>query len=127
MFQGLLTEQRPMTTYRDREAQRFLHLLDCRKEGCQQAKSVQENGSHVLQMSYPERTRQETHADTSSRVSYQIPVVFIVLKPGDPALLIGFETRLSKVKKGDRSATMLIHLRQDLLGGVSHTQEVHHG
>ncbi len=28
MVQGLLTEQRPMTTYRDREAQRFLHLLD---------------------------------------------------------------------------------------------------
>ncbi len=28
MFQGLLTEQRPMTTYRDREAQLFLHLLD---------------------------------------------------------------------------------------------------
>lgn len=28
MLQGILTEQRPMTTYRDREAQRFLHLLD---------------------------------------------------------------------------------------------------
>ncbi len=39
----------------------------------------------------------------------------------DSALLIGFETRLSKVNKEDRSATMLIHLRQDLLGGVSHT------
>jgi DNA-binding SARP family transcriptional activator len=28
MLQGLLIEQRPMTTSRDREAQRFLHLLD---------------------------------------------------------------------------------------------------
>ena len=28
MLQGLLTEQKPMTTYRDREVQRFLHLLD---------------------------------------------------------------------------------------------------
>ena len=28
MLQGLVTGQRPMTTYRDREAQRFLHLLN---------------------------------------------------------------------------------------------------
>lgn len=28
MLQGLVTEQRPMTTYQDREAQRFLHLLN---------------------------------------------------------------------------------------------------
>jgi hypothetical protein len=27
MGQGLLTEQRPVTTYRDREAHRYLHLL----------------------------------------------------------------------------------------------------
>ncbi len=27
MGQGLLPEQRPMTTYRDREAHRYLHLL----------------------------------------------------------------------------------------------------
>jgi DNA-binding SARP family transcriptional activator len=28
MLHGLLTEQKPMTTYREREAQRYLHLLD---------------------------------------------------------------------------------------------------
>src|ERR1700724_2984079 len=33
MLQGLLTEQTQMTTYRDREARRFLHLLDHTNDG----------------------------------------------------------------------------------------------
>ena len=33
MLQGLVTEQTQMTTYRDREAQRFLHLLNDTNDG----------------------------------------------------------------------------------------------